>query len=68
MGETNIKAPKTTYDDFGNLSAAERKVLLLMRNMRAYEKIEIKFENNIGSKISVVASSTLKEVFPIDME
>lgn len=45
-----------------NLTAAEKKVIFLMRELKnRYEKIEIKLDDT--NSISVVTSSTTKETF-----
>jgi hypothetical protein len=54
---------KTTIE----LSAAERKAVMLMRELKPYQKIEIKLVDNKPGKISVVRNETLREDFPVDM-
>lgn len=47
-----------------SLSEAEQKVILLMRNLGPYERIEIKLNDNRKGELAIVSSSTVKEVFP----
>lgn len=52
---------KTTYND---LSEAERKMVFLMRNLRPFERIEIRLNDKDWEEISIVSTSTTKESFP----
>lgn len=47
-----------------DLSLAEQRVILAMRALKPYERIEIKFDDNRPERLAVVVSSTVKEVFP----
>lgn len=47
------------------LSPAEQRVILAMRALRPYERIEIKLDENSPHRLAVVVSSTVKEVFPV---
>lgn len=49
------------------ISAAERRVLLLMRQLQAFDVIEIKLHDNRAGEIAIVEKSTAKEIFPVDM-
>ena len=46
------------------LTAAELKVVFLMRSIQPYQKIEIKLKDNRPGQISVVSTTTLREDFP----
>lgn len=50
-----------------NLSNHEQKVILLMRQLKPYEQIEIKYQDNDPSRLSVTVKSTVKEVFDLGM-
>lgn len=47
------------------LSNLEQKVLLLLRQLKPYEKIEIKYDRQ--GEITVVITSTVRETFPVDI-
>lgn len=47
------------------LTEAEQKVIFLIRNIRPYERIEIKLNDNQKGEISVVSTSTIKEIFSL---
>jgi len=49
-----------------NLSPVEQKVLLLVRNLKPFERIEIKYDKQ--GEITVVVHSTVREVFPVKSE
>lgn len=46
------------------LTALEERVLYLLRNLKPFERIEIKCDKQ--REISVTMQSTVKETFPID--
>lgn len=46
-----------------NLSDAERKVIYLMRNLKPYEKVEIKLHENREGELCIVSTGTTKEIF-----
>lgn len=46
------------------LSRAEKSVVLMMRNLGPFDKIEIKLHEHRSAEISITTTSTTKEVFP----
>lgn len=60
--------PKIMIDLSGDLSRAEIKAVLLMRELLPYQKIEIKLLDNKPGIISIVRNETLREDFPIDTQ
>lgn len=60
----NEKEERTFFDE---LNAAEKAVVILMRELRPYVKIEIKLKGDRMGEISVVQTSTLREDFPVDL-
>lgn len=58
----------TSSDEFSLAqSAAEKKVLLLMRNLGPYDKIEIRLNEHKADEILIISTGTQKEVFPRSM-
>ena len=52
--------------NISDLSPAELRIVLLLRTLRPYERIEIKLSDNEPGNVSIIVFSTLKEVFPLD--
>lgn len=50
--------------DFNSLSPAEQKAVIWMRELKPFQKIEIKFAENRPGKIAVTRNETLREDFP----
>ena len=49
------------------LTAAQRKVILLMENMGPYDRIVIQPKEHKPQEIEIISTGTIKEVFPKDM-
>ena len=56
-----------TTSELGELTAAEKSIILRIRELRPYERIEIKLNDNRYGEISIVSTLTNKEIFPLDM-
>lgn len=52
---------------FEELSAVERKVIILIRSLRPYDRLEIKLNKDLPGEVSITQTSTVKEIFPVDM-
>lgn len=51
----------------GNLTAAQKRVLLLMEELGPYDQIVIKCDHEKPERILIISTGTQKEVFPKDM-
>lgn len=58
---------KITTDDLANLTAAERKAVLYMRELKPYQRIEIRLVNDKYGRIAVTRDEKLREDFPVEM-
>jgi predicted ribosome quality control (RQC) complex YloA/Tae2 family protein len=47
-----------------DLTKLEQKLLLLLRSLKPYERIEVKYEKQ--GEITVTVYSTVRESFPVD--
>lgn len=54
--------PKT----FEDLRELEKKLVLLLRQLKPFERITIQLADDKPGRVSVVVSSTVKEVFAVD--
>lgn len=60
------KESKTMIDlEFNELSAAEKKAVVLMRELKPFQIIEIKLKDNKSDQVSVYRKETLREDFPV---
>lgn len=58
---------KTTSDDVGILSAAEKKAILLMRQLKPWYHIDIRLDKDNPKRVRIIYTATLHEEFPVDM-
>lgn len=58
-----METERKTMTEIGELSAAERNMVLRMRSLKPYMKIEVKL---VDGRISIISTSNVREDFPID--
>jgi len=57
--------PKITNEEQLTLSDVEKSVILRMRSLQPFQRIEIKLNENRLGEISVVTTSTVREIFVV---
>lgn len=64
MAPAPASTNNTIEQPLGELSAAERSVVRTMRELKPFQKIEIKLRDNRLGEITVISTVTLREDFP----
>lgn len=65
---TSIATPDIVpVDKLVGISAAERSAILRMRDLKPFERIEIKLKNNQEGQIAITSTFVAQETFPSEM-